>query len=80
MAELEPIHKEIGTAGHLPMEFEESDNAPKSWKRPRISTVVLSLTTVTVGLLSLYLSLQLRRDCRLETFRNGYSTEWSTSA
>jgi hypothetical protein len=44
---------------------------------PRISTIVLSITTIIFGLQALRVSLRPEAQCIEQRFRGGYETEWS---
>jgi hypothetical protein len=78
MAPTEPLYGAINTEEDLPCENEENhDRKPKS-KCPRISTIVLSITTLIFGLQALRMSLRPEIQCINHRFGEGYETEWGT--
>ncbi|KAG0647667.1 Cyclochlorotine biosynthesis O [Hyphodiscus hymeniophilus] len=83
MAPLNPVYKPIGSSA-VPLE-DDSQYPPQPPSNPRISTVILSFTTLISALLALYFS-QLPKDLRTASeahsgqavfnLRTGYDTEW----
>ncbi|KAL2064106.1 hypothetical protein VTL71DRAFT_4600 [Oculimacula yallundae] len=79
MAPLTPAYKEIGFSDDTCSEIdisEESHRKNPRAKFPRTSTMILSMTTLTFALWALYLTLRPVNICPVQTFQEGYSTDW----
>lgn len=79
MAHIDPVYEEI--CSEKGFSFDEDEHIASSHsRRPKFSTIILSITTVIFGLLSLYLSLKPDVVCIAAkdpyTFSDGYETEW----
>jgi hypothetical protein len=74
MSFLGPLSK-INSSAEEPFLAQETEPRRRNSGWPRISTIILSTTTLVFGLLSIFLLIQLQA-CSVQTFKDGYSTDW----
>ncbi|KAI9055656.1 hypothetical protein LZ554_000599 [Drepanopeziza brunnea f. sp. 'monogermtubi'] len=65
----------MNSSAEEPFLAQETEPRRRHSRWPRISTIILSTTTLVFGILSIFLLNQLQA-CSVQTFKDGYSTDW----
>jgi hypothetical protein len=79
MATTKAAYRQIDSIGDVLTELEDLQDRHEGSRWPNVSKIILSITTISFGLQSLYLSLLPRNVCfekETSAFEEGYSTEW----
>jgi len=74
MAPTDPSYKEIAAQEN----FLGNGGGRSTSRRPKSSTILLSLSTFFFAFLSLYFALESDAKCVSTSFKNGYTIEWGT--